>query len=87
MISNYPTKYDFGYPESAEKHPFTTNYTVEPSEGYTDEEKGLFRQLVNSNVVQALYTILIQMDYLGISFGEKDAEYVAKSYCQGAEGK
>ena len=61
--------------------------TVEPSEGYTDEEKGLFRQLVNSNAVQALYTILIQMDFLGISFGEKDAEYVAKSFCQNAEGR
>ena len=26
------------------------------------------------------------MDTLGISFGEKDAEYVAKSFCQNAEG-
>ena len=27
------------------------------------------------------------MDTLGISFGEKDAEYVAKSFCQNAEGR
>ena len=27
------------------------------------------------------------MDFLGISFGEKDAEYVAKSFCQNAEGR
>lgn len=54
--------------------------------GYTDEEKMLFRNLVYSNTIQGLYSILTNMDKLGISYGEKDTEINARCFVRDAEG-
>ena len=54
--------------------------------GYSMEEREMFRDLVFSNVVHSLYTIVINMEGLGIQFGEKENLIVAESFCQNAEG-
>jgi guanine nucleotide-binding protein G(i) subunit alpha len=54
--------------------------------GYSEEEKLIYKSLVNSNTVQSLYIILQAMENLHISFGEKDNENNASNFCLEAEG-
>ncbi len=55
--------------------------------GYTDDERVLYRELVYSNAIQGLFNILQAMDNLAISYAEKDIENTAKTFCYEAEGK
>ena len=53
--------------------------------GYSEEEKILFKMLAHSNAIQSLFIILSNMDLLNISYKDKDVENLANDFCQNAE--
>ena len=54
--------------------------------GYSEDEKLMFKKLAHSNAIQSLQIIVQNMDIMGISYKDKDVETLATDFLQRSEG-